>query len=553
MNNVVDKFTTHLRSVLTRALCFVSDAGASEIGPEHLLWSVATEDGSIGAEILKKASLDVEVLGKLVGAPTELDISTLDVTSIPVLSEHSKKIIEKAVLTAAVYEHSFVGTEHLVAGLLQAGGRDLAEVVKHTSLHIDNVRKQLNTILQGTRQFPNIQNPVGDVVRDTEELVDDSSALEFFATELTSLEQNLDPVIGRDDEINRMLEILSRRTKNNPLLIGDPGVGKTAIVEGLARRIVEGKVPPSLKEKRIFALDMSSLVAGTIYRGEFEGRLKQIVEEVRDRPEVILFIDEIHTITGAGAAAGSIDAANMLKPALARGWIRCIGATTPDEYKKSIESDGALDRRMQTVRVEEPSVDDTIDILRGIAPLYEEHHKVSIDDDALVYAAQASDRYMPSEHLPDKAIDLVDEAAASLQLKGKAYARIVTSSTIADAVFKKTGVRVSGQLKSDDAARLRGLSKKLKTRLFGQDEVVEAVSTHVRRAKLGVSSSSRPLASFLFVGPSGTGKSELARLLATELYSREDALVRLDMSEFVEGYSVSKLVGSPAGYVGYRD
>jgi len=438
----------------------------------------------------------------------------------------------------------------------------------------------------------------------------DLPALEYFATELTVDEAvaDLDPVIGRSQEILRIMEILSRRTKNNPILVGDPGVGKTAIIEGLARNIVEGNVPAALLNKRIFALDLSSLIAGTMYRGEFEGRLKQIVDEAREHPEVILFIDEIHMIIGAGATSGSMDAANMLKPALARGWIRCIGATTPMEYKKHIESDGALERRFQTVGVKEPSVEDTIEILRGVRRNYEKFHSVKISDDAIVFAAEASEKYIHTNQLPDKAIDLIDEAAAALRVKKispsdvswrslhkdlkdirKQKREAIVEERFMDASLHKeeenrildeleaaenrnsrrrlgtvgvkdvtavlervAGIKAGG-LGFSERRHLIGLSKALKQHIFGQDDVIDKVSLHVRRAKMGISSHKRPLASFLFVGPSGTGKTEFASQLASYVFQDDNALIRLDMSEFVEGFSVSKLVGSPAGYVGYKD
>ncbi|MBI2476993.1 ATP-dependent Clp protease ATP-binding subunit, partial [Candidatus Uhrbacteria bacterium] len=418
----------------------------------------------------------------------------------------------------------------------------------------------------------------------------------------------IDPVIGRDEEINRVIEILTRRTKNNPILVGDPGVGKTAIVEGLARRIVEGSVPPSLAHKRLFSLDLGSVIAGTVYRGEFEGRMKQIIDEVREQPDIVLFIDEVHMIMGAGSASGSLDAANMLKPALARGWIRCIGATTPQEYKKHIESDGALERRFQQVSIDEPSVEDAIEILKGLAPRYEQYHHVTIPDTVVEYAVRMGARHIHGNALPDKAIDLLDEAAAMVRVRSitdkdvswlglvhelralrqqkrdaiveerfldasmhkqqehqldeqiqtsrekveSVHFGALTVEDIATVLERRTGVRLHTLL-SEEREQLSTLSDHLKQEIFGQDDIVEHVSHAIRRARLGIQEHTRPQASFLFVGPTGTGKSELARQIAKHVFHDERALIRLDMSEFAEAYSVSKLLGSPAGYVGYRE
>ncbi len=624
--DIVEKFSTHLKNVLTSALCSVVETGTDQITPEHLLLGIATEKGSVGAEILRKAGLKSDVLKEHIGiSSTSSDITLPKADALPQLSEHAKRVIEKAVLTATVYEHRHIGTEHLIAGILQVSSKELSAFLKSSDVNIDIIRKQLSIIMKSTQQFPNIQihtvdksaapqkadiEPMADIEIADVEPAGDLQTLEFFATELTSAEslESLDPVIGRDKEIVRMMEILSRRTKNNPILVGEPGVGKTAIVEGLARNIIEGNVPGALLNKRIFSLDLGSLIAGTVYRGEFEGRLKQIIDEVKDNNQTILFIDEVHMIIGAGSASGSLDAANMLKPALARGWIRCIGATTPSEFKKHIEPDGALERRFQMVDIVEPSVADTVEILHGLAPIYEKYHCITIDKDALDYAAEAADRYIQSAFLPDKAIDLIDEAAAAIRVKhsspedlaakhltrdlretrAQKRAAIVEErfmdaslhksketeiedelittenkqketiignigiNDIARVIERRTGIRVVDMM-DNERKHLARIEKGLGEHIFGQKKVIKQVATHVKRAKVGINRQARPLSSFLFVGPSGTGKSELAKQLAKYVFHDKKALIRLDMSEFVESFSISKLVGSPAGYVGYRD
>ncbi|MEK7108285.1 MAG: ATP-dependent Clp protease ATP-binding subunit, partial [Patescibacteria group bacterium] len=618
MHDIIDRFTSHLRNVLTRALCLVVETKATQIEPEHLLWGIATEEGSVGAEILHKGKIDTERLRVLLGAPEHLSAEVrTSQEALPPLSEPSKRVIEKAVLTATVYEHPYVGTEHLIAGLMQVSNKTIATFLKDTNANVEEVRRQLQVILRGTQQFSDVRVTTGDAPlapwtpEQTEQAGDEPDSplatLEYFADELTMDINELDPVVGREEEIERIMEVLSRRTKNNPMLIGEPGVGKTAIVEGLARKILEHDVPPTLLNKRIFALDLGALVAGTMYRGEFEGRMKQIIDEVRDNPDVILFIDEAHMMMGAGSASGSMDAANLLKPALARGWIRCIGATTPAEYKKHFEQDGALERRFQPVAVREPSVEETIEILRGLAPTYERHHCVALPDETLIFAARASERYLPANQLPDKAIDLIDEAAAARTVADRSPAHValkhltagledirtkkkvaideeryldaslhhvqesrmeqelfqaqhtqeqrflgvITVEDIARVIERRTGTRLS--LDAHDRTELLQIERALKRVIVGQSDVVRTVATHMRRARMGIRAQNRPLASFLFVGPSGSGKTELAKALADALYQNKRHLIRLDMSEFVERYSLSKLIGSPAGYVGYRD
>src|SRR3989339_246389 len=423
-HDIVDKFSTHLKNVLTRALCFVVEQDEKTIQPEHLLWALGTQKGCIAAEILKKSGVKAVDLKKLVGAHVETRVLS-DAGGLTLqLSDDAKRIVEKAVLTANVYGHRYVGTEHLLSGILQVNPQITETFFGELQINLKDLKSQLTVVLKSTSKFPDLTGGAGTgpgkmVSTQPEKKEESASALQFFALELTSpqAQKKLDPVIGRNQELERVMEILCRRTKNNPLLLGEPGVGKTALVEGLAKRIYEGKVPAMLTNKRLISLDISGIVAGTIYRGEFENRLKQIIEEIQENPDILLFIDEIHMIVGAGAASGSLDAAQILKPALARGEIHCIGATTPGEFKKHIETDAALERRFQTVVIEEPSAEDTLHILQGIAPSYTSFHQVQFTDTALQAAVRLSGRYLSDKRFPDKAIDLIDEAAASVRVR----------------------------------------------------------------------------------------------------------------------------------------
>lgn len=626
MHDILDKFTNHLKSVLTRALVFVVETGGETISPAHLLWSISLQQGSIGAEILTKAGLSADTLKDLVGqgelrnpepVPQHLERAT------PLLSEDAKKAVEKAVLAASMHEHRYVGTEHLLFGLLQTRTQDIGQFLHSHNVTSETLYEHLNIVFNTTAQFPDFPKP-SDVNKKTLQPCEDcgephdkaghieeKSALEFFAIELTSPERvkKLDALVGQEQAIDRLAAILSRRTKNNPLLLGDPGVGKTAIVEGLAKRIVSGNVPAALIGKRIFALDMSSLVAGTMYRGDFEGRLNDVMEELKELQNAILFIDEMHTIVGAGATSGSLDAANILKPSLARGELHCIGATTHGEYKKHIETDPALARRLAPIHITEPTKAETLTILKGLLPRYEDHHGVSFTPGTLELIIDLAGRYMQSRHFPDKAVDLLDEAGAAAQAKRgpsqtatelankiaelakirQDKAKAVANEQFPDAIDLKateerlekdietlkkakskqekisiddtfilqvasrmTGVPLE-KMSASDTDRLRNLSDRLTNRVIAQPQAIAAVADAVRRAKLGLSREDKPLASFLFVGPSGVGKTELAKVLATEVFGDSKALIRLDMSEFAEGFAVSKLVGSAPGYVGFRE
>lgn len=619
MAELMDKFTQHLKNVLTRALCLVVEQGGETIGTAHLLWSLGTEHGSVGAEILLKAGVKEDALRMFVGAPAEMVLLRAKAEhATPLLSEDAKQAIEKAVLTASMYEHRFVGTEHLLAGLLQLSNEEVRRFLHVQGVREGSITQSLSTIFKTTASFPHIGQEESattseqDHEHTTEEGEDTKTlALEYFTVDLTSKEAAtiIDPLVGREREVARMAQVLLRRTKNNPLLIGEPGVGKTAIVEGLAKAIVEGKVPEALAHKRILRLDMSAVVAGTMYRGDFENRMQQILDEVREREDVILFIDEIHTIVGAGSASGSLDAANILKPALARGEIRCIGATTPAEYKKAIEADGALDRRFQPVIVHEPSLEETRAMIAGLRPNYEKYHGVRFTDAAVEQALLLADRYLHGKQFPDKAIDVLDEAGAAAVLRHRHAERaaranrvemelILTRLDKASAIFderyqdaiafKKEETRLTeklaelqksapkgpqvtidvaeivatvahmtgiplARLNAEQTRHLRELATRLSNRVVGQTDAVRRVVAGIRRARLGLARKERPLASFLFVGPSGVGKTELARALAEEMFGDKNALLRFDMSEYSEGHTVSRLIGSPAGYVGYRE
>lgn len=619
MQEIINKFTTHLKNVLTRALTFVVENERGEVKPEHLLWALATQKGSIGAELLGKAGVNIEAVRTLIDEHP----SFVAHQGTPMLSEEARRMVEKAVLTANLFEHRYVGTEHLLSGIIQMQTPSLIAFLQANDVDLERLKQQVDTVLKSTSRFPELTEKVAannkpaptSTVKKTsheETSTDDQKtpALDYFAYELTSKEaqETIDPVIGREQEIERVLQILCRRTKNNPILLGEPGVGKTAIVEGLAKKICEGTVPPEMRGKRLFALDLASIVAGTMYRGEFEGRLKQIVEETSAHDEIILFIDEVHMIVGAGSASGTLDAANMLKPALARGEIRCIGATTPAEYKKHFETDAALERRFCSVAVNEPDSEKTAQILRGVREAYEDFHHVRVSDEAITAAVELSARYMQDKRQPDKALDLIDEASAAMRLRlttdqprstsDKTRERLNTvraekrqaiveerfqdavrlkeeeialtatmtfpddkkriepvgtigEEDVAEVVARATGIPLL-QLVSEER-RLKQLETALAMRVIGQEQAVKSAASAIRRAKAGVADPRRPLASFLFLGPSGVGKTELAKAIASEVFQDNEALVALDMSEFAEGFSVSKLVGAPAGYVGYRE
>lgn len=622
LDNILEKFTAHFKRILIQAQNIAWQEQSTAIEPVHLFEALLQQRGCIGIEIMQKQNVTVNSVS--FRAPERLNVHVEnrqpDVWNMPQPSAKSQRIIELAVKTSYEYKHKYVGSEHLLMGILKVPDHRMRAIFSQHQVNMQSLLEQVDIVLKSTSRFNTIQpDSNADAARDFEtdtlqEGPGTGSMLDIFTTNLTTdkVQKNIDPVIGRKGEINRLIQILSRRTKNNPILLGDPGVGKTAIIEGLAKKIVKGDVPDVLLDKRILTLDLSAVVAGTMYRGEFENRLKQIIEEVKQDESIILFIDEIHNIIGTGSSAGSLDAANILKPALARGQLRCIGATTHEEYKKFIENDKALERRFQVIMVDEATEEETIDILRGIKSNYESYHGVTITEEALRAAISLSQRYLSDKKLPDKAIDLIDEAASQLKVSKKFTSQtkrikelernirsiqetkrgyilnenytqalnikdqediilqelnelkatkraatekslgVITAEDIAKVISQATHIPLHEIIVSEKR-QLTNLEQKLNRHLFGQAEAVGRVAETIRRSRSGLADPRKPLGSFLFMGPSGVGKTEMARLLSRFLFNREDALIRIDMSEFAERFNVSKLLGSPAGYVGYKE
>ena len=614
MNN---KFTERVRKVLSLARDEAGRLHHDYIGSEHILLGLIREGEGVAAAVLSQIGLDLETIRMKVEELVKPGGSTLTIGDVPYTSV-AKKVLEYSIEEARTMKHSYVGTEHLLLGLLREDSGMASKVLSALGVNADMVRQETLKLLGGESYDPEaIDSEPGPIPgsSDSESKTGNKKtktpALDHFCRDLTMLarEEKLDPTIGRIMEIERVIEILSRRKKNNPVLIGEPGVGKTAIVEGLAQRIIEGNVPPSLREYRVLSLDMAAIIAGTKYRGQFEERLKGVINEIQKNKKVILFIDELHTLIGAGAAEGAIDASNMLKPALARGELQCVGATTLNEYRKYIEKDGAFERRFQTVMVEPPTIEQTIQIIEGLKNRYEKHHKIEFTPEAMIAAAKLSERYITDRFLPDKAIDVLDEAAARKSLmsqtppsevkqleeeladvveeKEKAinaqeyetaaglrdkeqeikhkieemtdrkeedggYSVHLEEDDIAFIVSRWTGIPVV-RLSENETARLLKMEDELRRRLVGQDEAVSAVSRAIRRARAGLKDPKRPIGSFIFCGPTGVGKTELARALAEFLFADESALIQVDMSEYMEKFSVSRLLGAPPGYVGYED
>ena len=601
-----DRFNDRAKRVLALAQDEAIRFNHNYIGTEHLLLGLVREGEGVAARVLD--SLGVEL--SKVRTAVEFIIGRGDSTTSPseiTLSPRTKKVIELAIDEARKLGHSHVGTEHLLLGLVREGEGIASGVLESLGVSLEKVRHQVIATLG--QQHPATQEAAGAGAKASGSK---TPTLDQLGVNLTAMAKagQLDPVIGREKEIERVIQILSRRTKNNPALIGEPGVGKTAIAEGLAHRIVKGDVPETLQGKRVLTLDIGSLVAGTKYRGEFEERLKKIIEELRHAKDVVLFIDELHTLVGAGAAEGAVDAANILKPSLGRGELQCIGATTLDEFRKYIERDAALERRFQPVMVEEPSIEETQQILMGIRSRYEDHHKVAITDDAVKASAELSARYITDRFLPDKAIDLMDEAASRVRLRystlpiemkeaQRELDRVgtekeaameaqqyelastlrqaeraqqdklqqskadwllaqsqkrpeVTDEDIAEVVSMWTGIPVR-RLAEEETQKLLKMEEALHAKVIGQDEAIRTISRAVRRARAGLKDPRRPIGAFFFVGPTGTGKTHLARSLAEFMFGNADNMVKIDMSDYMERHNVSRLVGSPPGYVGYEE
>ncbi|MHA6488945.1 ATP-dependent protease ATP-binding subunit ClpC [Bacillus cabrialesii] len=594
------RFTERAQKVLALAQEEALRLGHNNIGTEHILLGLVREGEGIAAKALQALGLGSDKIQKevesLIGRGQEMS-QTIHYTP------RAKKVIELSMDEARKLGHSYVGTEHILLGLIREGEGVAARVLNNLGVSLNKARQQVLQLLGS--------NETGSSATGTNSNAN-TPTLDSLARDLTAIakEDSLDPVIGRSKEIQRVIEVLSRRTKNNPVLIGEPGVGKTAIAEGLAQQIINNEVPEILRDKRVMTLDMGTVVAGTKYRGEFEDRLKKVMDEIRQAGNIILFIDELHTLIGAGGAEGAIDASNILKPSLARGELQCIGATTLDEYRKYIEKDAALERRFQPIQVDQPSADESIQILQGLRDRYEAHHRVSITDDAIEAAVKLSDRYISDRFLPDKAIDLIDEAGSKVRLRSfttppnlkeleqkldevrkekdaavqsqefekaaslrdteqrlreqvedtkKSWKEKqgqenseVTVDDIAMVVSSWTGVPVS-KIAQTETDKLLNMESILHSRVIGQDEAVVAVAKAVRRARAGLKDPKRPIGSFIFLGPTGVGKTELARALAESIFGDEEAMIRIDMSEYMEKHSTSRLVGSPPGYVGYDE
>jgi ATP-dependent Clp protease ATP-binding subunit ClpC len=596
-----DKFTDRARKVLTLAQDEAQRFNHNYIGTEHLLLGLVREGEGVAARVLE--NMNVELAKVRTAVEFIIGRGDRPVVGEVGLTPRAKRVIELAIDEARRLGHNYIGTEHLLLGLVREGEGIAAGVLESLGVNLDKVRHEVIRVLSQSSSA----GPAQETKRASK-----TPTVDQLGINLTEAARSgkLDPVVGREKEIERVIQILGRKTKNNPALIGEPGVGKTAIAEGLAHRIVNNDVPELLANKRVLTLDIGSLVAGTKYRGEFEERLKKIIEELRSTNDAILFIDELHTLVGAGAAEGAIDAANILKPPLSRGELQCIGATTLDEYRKYIERDAALERRFQPVMVEEPTLEQTVQILFGIRDRYEQHHKVAISDDALRAAADLSIRYITDRHLPDKAIDLVDEAASRVrlryasappalreaqneldrlvrdkeaagnaqeydeaarlreleatakervdELRGEWQAQVagdqptVDEEEIAQVVAMWTGIPVT-RIAQEESERLLQMEEHLHKRVIGQEEAIVTVSRAVRRARAGLKDPKRPIGSFIFLGPTGVGKTELAKALAEYMFGSEDTLIKVDMSEFMERHNVSRLVGAPPGYVGFDE
>ncbi len=601
-------FSDRLQEVIRLSREEALRLGHDYIGTEHLLLGIIREGQGVAVRILRNLDCDLIKLKKAIEDTVRTAGGTMTIGNIP-LTKQAEKVLKITQIESKIYKADVIGTEHLLLSLLRDEDNIATQILHQFNVTYENSRAELNSMLSSKSP----KDPAGPIpVSDKKAERTKTPVLDNFGRDLTKLahEDKLDPVIGREKEIERVAQILSRRKKNNPVLIGEPGVGKTAIAEGLALRIVQKKVPRILQEKRVVTLDLAGLVAGTKYRGQFEERMKALMNELEKASDVILFIDELHTIVGAGGASGSLDASNMFKPALSRGDIQCIGATTLDEYRKYIETDGALDRRFQKVMVEPPTYDETIKILSNIKFKYEEHHHVKYSDEAIESAVKLSNRYITDRHLPDKAIDVLDEAGSRVHMgnfevskeildleaeiekvraektsvvkkqdyeeaarlrdkernlqneletakrdwdaKTRDIVHDVTEEDIATVVAMMTGIPVN-RVAQTESEKLLNMATALKGYIVGQEEAVEKLSKAIRRTRAGLKSPTKPIGSFVFLGPTGVGKTELCKALAKYLFDSEDALIRIDMSEYMEKFAVSRLVGAPPGYVGYEE
>jgi ATP-dependent Clp protease ATP-binding subunit ClpC len=606
-----ERFTDRARKVMALANQEAQRFNHEFIGTEHILLGLVKEGSGVGATVLKNLDVDIKKLRLEVEKLVHSGPDMVTMGKLP-QTPRAKKVIEYAIEEARSLNHNYVGTEHILLGLLRETEGIAAQVLMNLGLKLEDVRQEVLNLLGAGVEGGPIDLGMKMAPAAGRRAKSKTPALDSFGRDLTELavEGELDPVIGRKDEIERLIQILCRRTKNNPVLLGEAGVGKTAIVEGLSQQIINKDVPELLKDKRIVVLDLAMMVAGTKYRGQFEERIKAVINEVRRAKNVVLFVDELHTLVGAGGAEGAIDASNVLKPALARGEVQCIGATTLDEYRKHIEKDGALERRFQTIIVDPTTKEETLDILRGLRDRYEAHHNVRFSDEALYQAVELSSRYISGRCLPDKAIDVMDESGARVRLKNltpppdlteleekiekvqrekdeavgsadyeraaslrdeaqqlveekarlqrkwyddnKESTGVVDAETIAEVVSKMTGVPLT-RLEKKEAQRLLELEAELHKRVVSQDEAINTVAKAVRRSRSGLKDPNRPMGSFIFLGPSGVGKTLLARALAEFMFGDENALVQIDMSEYMEKHNVSRLVGAPPGYVGYEE
>ena len=539
-----EKFTQRAELAIEQARVAAAEMGHSFIGTEHLLLGIFRENAGLGSRILRNHGLSESDIRKTVA---ELDGLGAPAEPQQGLTLRARRAVEKAAAETAFLRQGYIGTEHLLLGLLRQSECGAVRVLRRLNIEPDDIYTDIVDVFGGSAHGKPQPGAVKSTVKRTETRI-----LDQYSKDLTALAAvgKLDPVIGRDDEIRRAVQILSRRSKNNPVLIGEPGVGKTAVAEGLALSVARGDAPAELRCKRIVSLDIPAMLAGTKYRGDFEERVKSVLRDVKRAGDVILFVDELHTIIGAGSAEGAIDAANILKPALGRGEVQIIGATTQEEYRRHIERDAALERRFQPVRIAEPGREQAMDMLRSLRPGLEKHHKLSISDEALKAAYELSVRYINDRYLPDKAIDLLDEAAAAVHIAGERG--LLEAHDVAKVVSGWTGIPVSG-IDEDETRRLRELESVLKRHIIGQDEAVAAVTKAIRRSRVGLRDPGRPVGSFLFLGPTGVGKTALCRALAQAVYGDERAMIRLDMSEYMEKHTVSRLIGSPPGYVGYED